>query len=175
MIGLNEFRPSMELIKLLGVNICNNNEIVKSLCTNVMFLALGFNKNELNEALLPVILGHCPSPISTTQLVHYGQEITSGKFRKFDYGLIKNFFKYRSIHPPEYPIERITAPVYLLYSLNDWFASDIDVLRLYKRLRNAKEKYLVPDKLWTHLDFVFGLHANTVINDKVINWMKQYE
>lgn len=59
------------------------------------------------------------------QLLHYAQEILSGHFRKYDYGIIRNLLKYGSATPPDYVIENITAPIALFYSLNDWFANVI--------------------------------------------------
>lgn len=42
-----------------------------------------------------------------------------GRFRKYDYGLIKNFVKYGSFTPPDYNLQNIVTPVALYYSRND--------------------------------------------------------
>lgn len=55
--------------------------------------------------------------------MHYAQEILSGYFRKYDYGVIGNLLKYGKVTPPDYALENITAPIALFYSLNDLFAN----------------------------------------------------
>lgn len=50
--------------------------------------------------------------------------VTSGKFRKYDYGLIGNKKKYGSIKPPSYDLKKIRVPVSLHYSSNDWLAHE---------------------------------------------------
>lgn len=75
--------------------------------------------------MLPLILTHTPAGTSVKQLLHYAQEILSGHFRKYDYGIIGNLLKYGKIAPPDYELDNITAPVALFYSLNDWFANVI--------------------------------------------------
>lgn len=46
----------------------------------------------------------------------------AGHFRPYDYGPLKNLRLYRRFSPPEYPIEKVTAPVILYNSLNDFLA-----------------------------------------------------
>jgi hypothetical protein len=37
----------------------------------------------------------------------------TGKFRPFNYGPEKNMKVYGALEPPEYPLHKITSPVYL--------------------------------------------------------------
>lgn len=46
----------------------------------------------------------------------------AAKFRKYDYGLIRNLQKYGWGTPPAYDLKKVTAPVALHYSDNDWMA-----------------------------------------------------
>lgn len=48
--------------------------------------------------------------------------ITGTNFQQFDYGYIENLWKYGSMHPPEYNMSNIKAPVYMYYAMNDWLA-----------------------------------------------------
>lgn len=73
-----------------------------------------------------MILNATPASSSTKQSLHYCQSITSGIFRWFDYGIIKNKEYYHTRKPPIYNISKITAPVGLFYSENDQL-SPIDV------------------------------------------------
>ena len=52
--------------------------------------------------------------------VYYRVASFAGYFRPYDYGRLKNLKLYRQFVPPEYPIEKVTAPVILYHGLNDW-------------------------------------------------------
>ena len=43
----------------------------------------------MNKTLLPIILGHEPGGTSVNTVVHFAQEVNSGKFSKFDYGKVR--------------------------------------------------------------------------------------
>lgn len=68
-------------------------------------------------------MANTPAGASVRQLLHYGQGVNSAQFRMYDYGFIKNLLKYGSRHPPEYDLKKISAPVFLHYSDNDWLAA----------------------------------------------------
>jgi lysosomal acid lipase/cholesteryl ester hydrolase len=49
---------------------------------------------------------------------------TLGYFRQYDYGDVdKNLRMYNSTIPPDYQLEKITAPIALFSSDNDWLAT----------------------------------------------------
>ena len=58
--------------------------------------------HQMNMTLLPVILGHEPGGGSTRTVVHFAQEVNSGKFCKYDLGRRLNMAKYGQPQPPEY-------------------------------------------------------------------------
>jgi len=72
-----------------------------------------------------VILSHDPAGASTKTLMHFNQEIESGKFRQYDYGYEKNLLIYNATEPPDYNLANITVPIALFYSDNDWLASSL--------------------------------------------------
>ena len=48
----------------------------------------------------------------------------SGRFRQYDYGNVdKNLQIYNSTTPPDYQLEKITAPIALFSSDDDWLAT----------------------------------------------------
>lgn len=48
----------------------------------------------------------------------------SGQFRQYDYGNNeKNLMIYNSTTPPDYKLDKITAPIALFSSDNDWLAT----------------------------------------------------
>lgn len=75
------------------------------------------------QTLIPVIFGHLPAGASVKTMVHYAQEIRSGKFQQFDYGIEQNLKIYNSLEPPNYDTSKISVPIVLYYANNDWCAS----------------------------------------------------
>lgn len=73
--------------------------------------------------MLPIILSHTPAGASTRQLLHYGQGVSSKKFRKYDFGN-ENIVKYNSEEPPEYNIKKMTARIATFYGPNDILAAE---------------------------------------------------
>jgi hypothetical protein len=49
--------------------------------------------------------------------------VSAGKFRRYDHGWFKNLLTYGQLSPPAYDLSKITAPVALHYSENDWLAA----------------------------------------------------
>merc|ERR1712176_1121608 len=95
--------------------------MAKAVCTNIMYLMGGFNKHEVNNTVLPYIVGHAPAGTSTKNMLHYGQSYQDGTWSGFDMGSPEeNMKKWNSTSPPSYKYDAITAPVAIFWSLNDW-------------------------------------------------------
>ncbi|XP_019876917.2 lipase 3 [Aethina tumida] len=171
LIGINEFLPSSDFLALAGSALCSDDSLTQVLCTNGLFAICGFNKDEMNATMLPTLMGHTPAGSSTRQFLHYGQEIKSGYFRQYDHGLIGNIKAYGKATPPKYDLSKITAPIYIIYSNNDWLSATKDVDRLYNQLTNAptKAKFLLSNNKINHVDYMYGIHAPTLIYNKVIS------
>ncbi|KAL0116948.1 hypothetical protein PUN28_010077 [Cardiocondyla obscurior] len=117
-------------------------------------------------------LQYTPAGCSYKQLIHYAFGIQNpGHFRPYDYGMLKNVLLYGQFVPPEYPVEKITAPVMLYNGLNDFLANPNDVELLNQKLPNVLEKYTVTVKRISHFDFVFGLHIRDLVYNRVIEKM----
>lgn len=117
-------------------------------------------------------MGHAPAGAATKQLIHFGQEVNSHRFRQFDYGYIGNFRRYGRLTPPDYNLNNVRVPVGVYYSQNDWLAEVEDVQRLLANLPNVTEKYLVPHKNFNHIDFMWGIDAPTLIYKRLIARMQ---
>lgn len=94
-----------------------------------------------------------------------------GYFRQYDHGLIGNIKAYGKVTPPKYDLSKITAPIYIIYSNNDWLSATKDVDRLYNQLTNAptKAKFLLSNNKINHVDYMYAIHAPTLIYNKVIS------
>jgi len=175
MLGIYEFFPSNKMMTKGGQALCKNESPFQFVCVNALFLICGYNSEQLDRDLLPEILENMPAGASVNQLVHYGQEVNSGKFRMYDYGYFGNKKRYGSGSPPDYDLKKITAPVALHYGDNDWLAANSDVDKLAAQLPNLIGKFRVGHNKWNHLDFLYAIDLNYYLNDRVVSLMKRYE
>ncbi|XP_066998922.2 lipase 3 [Anabrus simplex] len=174
LLGVNEFMPKTELLESLGQLLCRDTAITQDICSNILFLIAGFDSDQLNKTALPVILGHTPAGAATKEFLHYGQTTHSKKFRKYDYGLLGNMKRYGSIHPPEYKLNKITAPVALHYGVNDLLADEQDTDTLSHELPNTIGKFRVAHDKFNHLDFLWAIDAKPLLYDIIIRFMGRY-
>lgn len=174
LLGVYEFAPHNAIFKGVVNSFCGDEELAVKYCANFVFYLCGYDKKQLNVSNLPVFFAHLPGGSSTKQLLHYGQEIVSGKFQKFDYGQKKNKEVYGTKMPPEYPVGKITAPVALFYCEEDWLANVTDVEILKSELHNVVEYYKVPFESFNHLDFIWALDVKTLIVDKMLQLFERY-
>ncbi|XP_069680505.1 lipase 3-like [Periplaneta americana] len=174
LMGIYEFMPQTELLTLIGQVFCNDAAITQEICSNVLFLIGGYDSAQLNRTMLPVILGHTPAGASTKELVHYGQGVQSAKFRQYDYGFFQNLLKYGWGTPPDYDLSKVTAPVALHYSDNDWLAAVVDVEELHSKLPNCIAMHKVALPAFNHLDYLWAIDSPQLVYEHVLSLMSKY-
>ncbi|KAL1114766.1 hypothetical protein AAG570_007590 [Ranatra chinensis] len=161
-------------LHLLDQAICRKTAITRPLCDNLLFLIAGYDSQQLNISLVPLIADHTPAGASIKQLIHFGQLANNdGRFSQYDYGKSLNMKMYNTELPPEYDLTKITTPVMLHYADNDWLSSEEDVSALNKKLPNSK-MVEVPFAYFNHLDFMWAIDINPLLYDKVIELLKQF-
>ncbi|CAH1105282.1 unnamed protein product [Psylliodes chrysocephalus] len=173
LVGEYEFLPDSGFVDLLLDPVCSIG-VGKVLCKNVLFAINGFSPEQMNVSNVPLFFANYPAGAATKQLVHYGQEVNTANFEKFDNGLLGNLQAYNSIFPPDYNISKITAPVHFIYASNDFLAAVVDVQRLYSQLPNGQELYNVPLQTFNHLDFLFGINATNLVYDRIKQILASY-
>ncbi|XP_072396620.1 lipase 3-like [Diabrotica undecimpunctata] len=174
-IGKNEFFPSTAFLVLLNDAICGVG-VGAVYCKISIFALAGFSPNEMDAKDTSVIYAHYPAGAATRQILHYTQEVVSGHFRKYDFGKTKNKQLYNGSEvPPNYDLFKITAPIHLIYSSNDWLSHETDVENLYQHLKSVREKFWVPIPTWNHMDYLFGKDAPKLIYEKIMNILNKYE
>ncbi|XP_013198804.2 lipase 3 [Amyelois transitella] len=166
-LGVHEFLPDNNLLRTIKMLMCGSSPVAEIICINPLLLTSGFGFAELNVTNLPVIHGHTPSGAAVKQVVHYGQGFNSGDFKQFDYGRSRNLRMYGSEVPPRYALEKIRAPVSLMYSADDWMAHPDDVDALYQRLGNAIDIHKIPHPQFNHIDFIWAKHFRTLIYERL--------
>ncbi|GAB1867614.1 Lipase 3 [Camponotus japonicus] len=168
----NEFLPQNNFWKYLAKYGCKQNIIEEKICANLIFIICGYDREQLNYTLLPIILSHDPAGASTKTILHYVQIYQTGKFRKYDYGLDKNLLVYNSSEPPDYNLANITFPIALFYGLGDWLVDTLDVKRLYHILPNVIDMYEVQWPEFNHVDFMLAKDAPRLVYERVFKLMK---
>ncbi|XP_037904465.1 lipase 3-like [Hermetia illucens] len=174
LLGSFEFLPSTTMKRLAGSVLCRDQSTFQPICANILFLIGGYNHDNLNYTLLSDILQVTPAGASVNQIIHYAQGVPSGKFRQYDYGILKNLLVYKSLWPPDYPLGEITAPIHLYYSNNDWLAAVKDVQILASKLQNVVYNKIVPDLTFNHFDFLWGLNVREMVYDDLIENIQRY-
>lgn len=166
--------PNSPLIRAVDKLFCKTLPVTNILCENILFLIAGYDSQELNMTLVPIITKYTPAGASSKQLVHYSQIAHSGqKFSQFDYGWYGNLMRYHQPYPPEYNLSLVTTPVTLHYSHNDWVSGIKDVQRLKSRLPNA-EDILVPFFYFNHLDFMWAKDAWSLLYKPMLEVVQRY-
>ncbi|XP_043473344.1 lipase 3-like isoform X2 [Leptopilina heterotoma] len=172
--GADEFLPQNGILKFLAKFGCEIDTFEEEICTNSLFAFSGFDASQFNITLLPIILGHTPAGSSTKTLIHYAQEINSGKFQQYDYES-RNIEIYNNTKPPEYDLSKIKIPVVFFYADNDWLASKTDVQRLKLKLPKLLGTYEVNYPKFNHLDFLWAIDAPKLVYDKLKSIMEKYK
>ncbi|EDV92948.1 lipase 3 [Drosophila grimshawi] len=173
--GSMEFMPSNKFKQDLGIAQCQATSPYAEMCANEIFLIGGYDSEQLDYELLEHIKATSPAGASVNQNLHFCQEFNSGKFRKFDYSVVRNPLEYGSYFPPDYKLKNAKAPVLLYYGANDWMCDVGDVRRLRDSLPNMALDYLVPFPKWAHLDFIWGTEAKKYVYDEILKQMSNYE
>ncbi|XP_032663799.1 lipase 3-like [Odontomachus brunneus] len=174
--GYPEFGSRSDWGKFVSNLFCQNAAPTQFICSNLLFLIAGFSREELNTENLTVIIGHVPAGASWKQFVHYGQGYINGHFSQYDYGNDeKNLQEYNSTTPPDYQLEKITTPIALFSSDNDWLATTKDVELLAARLNSVVLHYKIPMNNFNHYDFIWGKSSLQMVSRPILQLLAQYQ
>ncbi|XP_015364414.1 PREDICTED: lipase 3-like [Diuraphis noxia] len=110
-----------------------------------------------------------PQPVSKKMLFHWVQLMSSKRFCKYDYGVNGNMQYYNMKSPPDYNLNKVTSPVYILHSKNDHLSATKDVNWLRSKLPNVKDVYYINSIKFGHLSFVMHENIDRLVNSKIKN------
>ncbi|CAH0694148.1 unnamed protein product [Spodoptera exigua] len=176
LIGIGEFMPNSVIFTWAGQSMCRDEVVFQPICSNIMFLIGGWNEDQHNSTMMPAIFGHTPAGASVRQLHHYGQGITDRGFRRYDHGSrFSNYRAYGSFRPPNYDLSKVTTPVFLHYSDSDPLAHVNDVDRLFRELGRPIGKFRIPQRKFSHIDFIYGINAKELLYNRIINLIKSMD
>lgn len=107
-------------------------------------------------------------------MIHYGQGIRAGRFRKYDFGAL-NIVHHGAFVPPSYNLANVKAPVSLYYSSNDLLSDPVDVEKLWHQLGNPVHKILISDPRFNHFDYVWAIDQRSLVYNRLVQIMRSYE
>ncbi|XP_070507081.1 uncharacterized protein [Chironomus tepperi] len=170
-----DFRMPNQFIASISNVFCTQN-IRLDMCEMVHFLLMGGNPQNVfqsnTDAQIYRTIAPALSPHTSVHLVtHMVQTIFSGKFRPYDYGALKNKQIYGSAEPPEYPLHKITSPIYIYEGQFDTLYSKKDADLVAVKLRN-KKYYIIPG--YNHLDYVFARDAREKLYKYIVQSADEY-
>ncbi|CAG9119593.1 unnamed protein product [Plutella xylostella] len=149
--------------------------IPEVLCGSTFFLVTGVNPSNIRRDILRGIVGHYPSASSVKNLLHFAQAVNVNSFRRFDYESEgANMAVYGTTSPPEYNVTNVIVRVALLRGEGDFLVSMQDVDTLYSQLPNVIDYYVMPEKDWSHFDFVWGKRIPDQLLPKVFEYLDLY-
>ena len=116
-----EIDMNFPIVHKLISGFCEGESVTNALCVDVLFEIAGDNPKELNQTMLPMILGHFPSTLAVKTIAHYGQSRKYGTFSHYRYDdEAENMKRYGTPQPPPYDLSKVKAPVAIWYGENDW-------------------------------------------------------
>ncbi|XP_014208794.1 lipase 3-like [Copidosoma floridanum] len=174
LLGKGEFLPQRKVTQHVAKLYCGIVPLGDKVCENSLFLIAGFDRSQFNSTLMPTILTYSPAGASTKSMIHYAQEINSGRFHRFDYGPDENMKKYNSSTPPDYDLSKIKVPMALFWGVNDFLAHPTDVNRLFDGLPNKVMSYQVKHPKFSHIDFLWAVDAPSLLYKEIVDLIKKY-
>uniref|UniRef100_A0A914WRI2 Lipase n=1 Tax=Plectus sambesii TaxID=2011161 RepID=A0A914WRI2_9BILA len=167
--GQDEFLPSSAFLDLAAQYGCGLETNLNPICKLVMFSIGGPDTRQFNSSRVPVIISQTPAGTSSTNFIHLGQMVTSGKHEGYNWGSdAKNIQHYNSTLIPIYNISTVNVPTYLFTGDKDWLANPTDVQ--YIRSNLSSEIVILDQRLlgYNHYDFTWGLKAADDIYKPII-------
>ena len=136
--------------------------IMRKFCQSFNIICEGLSKiffitaSPYNDASRSNIVDYRPqNSAALKQLIHYGQLILTGVFKKYDYGSSKaNMEHYNTATPPLLNVGNIKLPVAMFVGDHDTFAVPIDTEILRKKLPNVNHFKIYPNM--DHSSFSIG-------------------
>ena len=164
LFGIYEILPANHFKKFSSMckwvpNVCTS-------ITNVFGKRFGEENQNLNETRMSLYFSHQPAGTSLKNFMHILQLASSGRFQKYDYGLLGNRVRYGSWVPPQYDITRIDVPTVIVSGSIDGIASPQDVDWTKEQLPRVIEHIEIQG--YNHIDLLLATSAGTKVNKRII-------
>lgn len=166
--------------RLMIRSVCQG-PFVSQACFAVFQPLLGKeNFDEVDSSRLAVYFGSDSLGESTKNIQHWIDNFHRQKTERMhfmsDYGCPGNSRLYGQETPPFYDLSKLTNQhVYLIYSEADGLVGPRDVDDLVQAMTSTRPvmKHLIPEKKFSHVDFLWAKKTGLLVNKKVIDILKQ--
>ncbi|CAL8111270.1 unnamed protein product [Orchesella dallaii] len=155
--------------------ICHPRIDVIGVCLTVSNAIFGYDRGQITKEKLALVTQVSPTPISSKLLLHYIQELGSGRFCEYDYGSEKNLKVYGTTKPPDYNLTNVVAPIAIMFGEEDFLAHRLDALTLVNKLPNVEDFYKVPYQHFTHMDFCYAEDVRVLVYNRVLEILRRYD
>jgi len=124
---------------------------------------------------LPMMARNDVGGTSTKNMMHWLQDVRTKGFNQFDYGADQNELVYGSNKAPAYDMDAFKSnvanvPMLMVVGDNDWLVAPDDYKFLANYIPETSKVINVPD--YNHLDCMWGVDTNNVINDQVFVFLE---
>ncbi|CAL8080419.1 unnamed protein product [Orchesella dallaii] len=159
-----------------GHEFCQPRSLRCGLCDTYLLGLYSFNPTQMNYTNIPRVVSKQFNIDNLKSDIHFGQNILSCMFRKYDYGSRENLRRYGAVDPPEYNLGQIRTPLHLLWTEQDALVTPTDIRRLVSRLPPSALRgvFRVGDDTYDHADFSVARDANVVIYKPLIQMMNEF-
>lgn len=108
------------------------------------------------------------------QIAHYGQNVRTGNFQRWDFGLLGNREVYGTLRPPRFDLSQIDIDITIHYAVADTLIGVDDVLEMARDMPNAVARKVARDD-FGHADFAFDSDVKELVTDYMIEKLKAAE
>lgn len=146
------------------------------ICDVMLSLIVGNNFKRANHSLTPIVAHHIPEGTSILNVLHFGQLVSSGEFRAFNFGPRENLKRYGSPMNPYYKIRNINSPdIAFISGQTDTLATmkNVQITRSMLKVK-LMDDYVVPDPVWGHADYMYAIGAGRLANTHMIGLCDRY-
>jgi len=166
-LGFNHFLVQSEALAVFIDSTC---DVDYHVCDDIMCSIMGCDPTNWNNSRWDVYGNLDPAGTSIQNMNHWGQGVRKDNFCYYDYGTGHDNEKhYGQRDPPCYNLANMVAPVALFSGGMDDLADPTDVSRLISELNPNVIIYQDEISYYSHMDFVWGLDAYTVLYPQIIS------
>jgi len=170
-LGRYDFLPNDRMIDLLSKIACETR--LSDLCSNFMFLIMGFEPENLNTTRIPIYFKHTPAGTSLQNMNHFAQMYNGKEWNRYNWGWTKNRQVYGQSSPPHYDPTQVKIPSYIFYGEKDVFTVVKDVDWLLPQLPNLVQSTY--DPAMDHMGYIWGLNARDRVYEKMLDNFQRYK
>ncbi|KAJ8672695.1 hypothetical protein QAD02_003955 [Eretmocerus hayati] len=171
-----EILPQSSYFARLSDNLCRNQNTRggQLTCASLLYLTPIADVTRFNMTAYPTVLKYFPAGTSIQAVLHYTQNMVSGRFQAYDHGPLLNYEKYSRKTPPSYNLKQVTAPVAIFYGNNDYFTTPKNCEILRGALPNVVLFKKIPHDRFNHLDVLWAVDSKKLLYPDVLSIIGRY-